>query len=190
MQELQLPEEAIQTPQEHIDNLSLEKPKFEVMGDNTIPLEISVEEDMSEEERQEMIKRLEALQAELENLPDYQELENNLLDNYVDNVFNISEISDIISSSPNAIFQKETLEKLETLHNKMKHHVETNTKKYRKQVVKSNTSKEQKAAMFLKINKELQPLKSDILNLGKLIMEIRKTQQALAKAVRENRIKK
>lgn len=142
------------------------------------------------DEEQDMISHLSS--EDLENILNTEEVINSVsdeelanIDTKIEELMRFSEVQDIFSEGPEALFKLENITKLESILDGLKTKVETEKKNFNKEVQKSQLPQGLKLQMFQQLNKTIKPLMNDIKMFETLVEEIKKTREVIIEAIKK-----
>lgn len=126
---------------------------------------------ISEEDKMDLIAKLEELQKELEETEDdmfEQKLaaESAAMDTYIDGMFHMSEIQSLLQDSAANIFSSEVTEKFDKLLFKMRSLISRERNKFNKNLVKQNLPKKDREQMLKLFFNQTKTLREDITKLS------------------------
>lgn len=149
---------------------------------------------MTEEEKMDLIAKLEELQHELEEADDHMfeeklAAETAAMDAYIDGMFHMTEIQELLQANSTNIFSNEVLAKFDKLLLKMRNLISKERNKFNKTLVKQNHTKKDREQMLKIFFNQTKPLREDINKLAQLVMELKRTRKVIKEEVQKRKQK-
>lgn len=165
----------------------VEKVLIEGTDENLIPDWQSEEIDPDQ-----MIKALEKMRDELEEtetelINQKIEAESAALEVYIDSMFHMNEVRDLLHENSSNLFSPEFLNKTDTLLFKMRNLISKERNKFNKSLVKQNISKKDRESMMKMFFQQTKPLRDDIMKFSQLIMELKRTRKVIKESIRNKK---
>lgn len=147
---------------------------------------------ISEEEKIDLIAKLEQLREELEETEDHLfeeklEAETVAMNTYIDGMFHMSEIQDLLQANSTNIFSNEVLEKMDKLLFKIRSLIAKERNKFNKTLVKQNLPKKDREQMLKIFFNQTKPLRDDITKFSQLVLELKRTKKVIKEAAQRKK---